>query len=294
MIKKTKILLIGAHGYIGYKLFLSLLKKNYSVVGIDNFIRDKDVESIDSRIIRESYQNLNFKYLDQFTDCVWLAGHSSVKMSMEDENGALKNNLFDLINFSNLFRGRFIYASSGSVYSRQNAEKSTEDSYNILPTNVYDYTKVAFDNYISVTKKNAIGLRFGTVNGYSKRLRDELMINSMLKSSIKNGYLSLMNGEKYRPILFIDELITCIHKILESKINSGIFNLASLNCQIKDIAEEVSSQLNSKIIYATDKPTYNFMMNTKKFEETFNYRFSGSIENIINSFDSDFVNTLKL
>ena len=79
-------MLIGAHGYIGYKIFLYLLKKNYSVIGIDNFIRDKDVESIDSRIIRESYQNLNFKYLDQFTDCVWLAGHSSVKMSMEDEN----------------------------------------------------------------------------------------------------------------------------------------------------------------------------------------------------------------
>ena len=33
---------------------------------------------------------------------------------------------------------------------------------------------------------NAIGLRFGTVNGHSERLRNELMVNSMAESSIKN------------------------------------------------------------------------------------------------------------
>ena len=180
---KTKILLIGANGYIGYKLFLSLLENNFEVIGVDNFIRSDGKNKSDKRIFEKSYQELDSIFLSQFTDCIWMAGHSSVKMSIDDENGALKNNLFDLINFVNVFSGRFIYASSGSVYSRVNAEKSREDSTNMVPTNVYDYTKLAFDNYISVTKKNAIGLRFGTVNGHSERLRNELMVNSMAEST---------------------------------------------------------------------------------------------------------------
>ena len=132
---------------------------------------------------------------------------------------------------------------------------------------------------------NAIGLRFGTVNGHSERLRNELMVNSMAESSIKNGYLTMMNADKYRPILFIDELVECIIKILMSNISTGIFNITSINSKIKNIAEEVSKYLNSDIKYAPDQPTYNFMMSTKKFEDIFNYKFTGNIIKIIDSFN---------
>ena len=36
-----------------------------------------------------------FEFLNQFTDCIWLAGHSSVGSSIKDEHGALRNNLFE-------------------------------------------------------------------------------------------------------------------------------------------------------------------------------------------------------
>ena len=281
---KKKILIIGSNGYIGYEMFNLLKKEGFDVDGIDNYLRSDVDDNKNFDIEKMSYQNLVPDFLDQYTDCIWLAGHSSVKMSIEDENGALRNNLYDLISFSNLFRGRFIYASSGSVYSRNEAEQSIETSPNMVPTNVYDYTKISFDNYIAATSKKAIGLRFGTVNGNAKRLRDELMINSMTKSSIKNGYLNVMNPKKFRAVLYINDLVLGIQRIIESPIDNGIYNMASINLSIEEIAKKVSNELNADIKYLEDQPTYNFMMNASKFEETFNFKFTGTVEAMVQSF----------
>ena len=104
MNNKKKILIVGANGYIGSKLFEVLKKKEINVVGIDNLFRNDDNTMISDEIKYISYQNLNPIDLDDFTDCVWVAGHSSVNASVQDEQGALRNNLFDLINFYRLFR----------------------------------------------------------------------------------------------------------------------------------------------------------------------------------------------
>ena len=277
------ILIVGANGYIGSLLHKTLKLHQYKIFGVDSFLRNYNSQTIDDDIEKISYQNLSPKFLDQFTDCIWLAGHSSVQMSSQDEQGALRNNLYDLINFSNLFRGRLIYASSGSVYSRDKAEKADENFATLIPNNIYDYTKISFDNYIGASKAKAIALRFGTVNGYSPRMRNELMINSMVNSSIKNGYLEISNKNKFRSILFIEDLIAAVLKIIETDVNDGIFNLCSFNASIEEIGETVAQKMNAKIKNKHDSPTYNFMMDTSKFEKEFNFKFTGDIKKIIDN-----------
>ena len=278
---KKNILIVGANGYIGSAIYDTLKKNKQNVYGIDNFFRSDDISNYNKEIKNISYQNLSPEYLDDFTDCVWLAGHSSVGSSIRDEYGALNNNLFDLINFTNVFRGRLIYASSGSVYSRENPEKANELSPTLIPSNIYDYTKVSFDNYIGATNKKAIALRFGTVNGYTNRLREELIINSMVKSSIKNDFLNVNNANKFRAILAINDLISGIVTIIDSEIDSGIYNMCSVNARIGEIAEIVSKKMNSEIKSLEDSPTYNFMMDSTKFEKDFNFKFTNDIEKII-------------
>lgn len=282
--KKLNVLVIGANGYIGSKIINKLKKTTINWVGIDSLLRsDNNAQAI--KIYSEnSYQNLKNSYLDEFTDCIWVAGHSSVSMSINDEYGALRNNLFDLINFTNIFRGRLIYASSGSVYSRINAELSKEDSPLFAAANMYDYTKICFDNYIKASnKKNVIGLRFGTVNGGSDRFRGELIINSMTQSAAKNGYLWVSNGGAKRSILFIDDLVNAVIRILESNINTGIYNLCSFNSNILDIANNISDHFKAELILKPDASTYNFMMNTTLFKETFDFEFNGDLSSIIGS-----------
>lgn len=275
------ILIIGANGYIGSVLYKTLKLHQYKTLGVDSLLRNDGDSFFDNVIQKISYQNMSPKFLDQFTDCIWLAGHSSVQLSSLDEQGALRNNLYDLINFSNLFRGRLIYASSGSVYSRINAEKADENFTTHMPNNIYDYTKVSFDNYIAATNAKAVALRFGTVNGFSTRIRNELMINSMVNSSIKNGYLEISNKKNYRSILFIDDLIRGLMNIIDSDVQGGIFNMCSFNASIEEIGEKVAQKMNAKIKYGPDSSTYNFMMDTNKFEKQFDFKFTNDIESII-------------
>jgi len=282
--KKLNVLIVGANGYIGSKLINKLKKTTINWVGIDSLLRSDNNKQTLKTYSENTYQNLKNLFLDEFTDCIWLAGHSSVSMSISDEYGALRNNLFDLINFTNIFRGRLIYASSGSVYSRINAELSNEESSLFAATNIYDYTKICFDNYIKASnKKNAIGLRFGTVNGGSDRFRDELIINSMTQSAVKNGCLWVSNGSAKRSILFIDDLVNAVIRILESNINAGIYNLCSFNSSILEIANNISDHFKSELILKPDTSTYNFMMNSKLFKETFDFEFTGDLSSIIAS-----------
>ena len=87
-----KILLIGGNGYVGSAVHQYLLNLNFDVVGVDNYLRPKDKNNID--LIETSYQNLDIHFLNQFSECLWFAGHSSVNQSISDHYFSLRNNDF--------------------------------------------------------------------------------------------------------------------------------------------------------------------------------------------------------
>lgn len=275
-----KVLLIGVNGYVGYELYNYLINKKIEVVGVDNFLRKDINKKIDNTLVSD-YINLDQGFLDQFTDCIWLSGYSSVKQASENPRDALEVNLINLINFRHRFNGRFIYASSGSVYSKKKPEVCDELSETSTPMNMYDYTKISFDNYLIASNLNGIGLRFGTVNGPGENIKRDLMINSMVYDAVLKKEIYVMNSEYYRPILSITDLINGIYKILNSDIKTGIYNMCSFNSSIGDIANEVSRNLNVKLIDRGSKLTYNFLMDSSKFQNDFNFKFELKIEDII-------------
>ena len=69
----------------------------------------------------------------------------------------------------------------------------------MIPKNIYDFTKISFDNYLISNERNGIGLRFGTVNGVSQNMKKELMINSMIKSFKDSGEINIMNKDFLDP-----------------------------------------------------------------------------------------------
>ena len=278
-----KVLLIGASGYIGSELSKFLLKKNYELTEVDNLRRKSSVSKRSKNFFQVDYQSLDEDFLNSHDDCIWLAGHSSVKDSLDEPKNALNNNFYDLISLREKFKNRLIYASSGSVYSREKAEYSDETSPTMIPNNIYDFTKISFDNYLISSEKKGVGLRFGTVNGVSENMKNELMINSMIKSFKNSGEINIANKEFFRPILWINDLVEAISLILDSKVNSGIYNLASFNTSIGELANEISSITNAKINDVGSSKTYNFMMKTKKFESEFDFRFQGSVFKIVDS-----------
>jgi len=281
MASDRKILVIGGNGYIGSRLMQQLLSLGRAATAVDNFLRPDAIRNASYPIVTSSYQDLDLKMMAQFDDCVWLAGHSSVPQAVNDPKGALRNNFFDLIELRARFRGRLIYASSGSVYSRDKPEECSEESHLANPSNIYDYTKTAFDLYVASQKIDAICLRFGTVNGPSTRLRGELMLNSMVKAGLDLGTVTLRNSRVWRPILSIDDLIRGLLAVIDSDCESGIFNLCSVNLTIGEYANAVAYLTNAKIEVLEDTPTYNFIMSSQKFCDRFGFEFTNNVYPIV-------------
>ena len=279
-----KILILGSNGYIGSKLYEKLTEENFDVWGIDNLRRkDENLIQTEKYNIETSYQDLNNEFLSEFDDIVWLAGHSNVPESIVDPEGAFKNNTIDMISFVSRLRNnqRFIYASSSSIYSGYRDKLAVETDPSYLPINTYDFTKIAFDAYVSSHNVSAIGLRFGTVNGYSRRLRKELMINSMTRAAVVDGIVNLANPKAHRPILAISDLVNGIHAVLCSDIKKGFYNMANFNVNIGVLAELIADHFSVPINRLPDTKTFDFAIDANLFEKTFNFEFKQKVLDIV-------------
>ena len=285
---KQKILLVGANGYIGSLLY-KRLKSKFNIYPIDNYFRKTRKQKF---VIKKDYRDLSEKFLKKFSTCVWLSGHSSVQQSVPDPFGAIDNNLNGLIKFKKKFKGRLIYASSGSVYS-QIAGLCDENTPIGDPTNIYDFTKVTIDKYFQLTKADCVALRFGTVLGPSDNIRTELLLNNMTLDAISKKKVFLANPKVFRPILYIEDLIKAVEAILLRKKNKYmIYNLCSVNLRMIDYANTVSKQFKCKIHRLKNTKTYNFKMSNKRFCKEFNFKFTKNISIITKALESFYLKTM--
>jgi nucleoside-diphosphate-sugar epimerase len=107
------------------------------------------------------------------------------------------------------------------------------------------------------------------------------MINSMTKRSIEQGSIVINNKNIIRPILGINDISRAIDSVIKNPI-SGIYNLASFYTTVKDISNEVSNILSSKINENPDVAgAYNFIMDVGKFKDTYSFEFKSSVASIV-------------
>jgi len=154
------------------------------------------------------------------------------------------------------------------------------------PVNNYDVTKYALDQQATIANlrgKRVIGLRFGTVNGYSPNLRVDVMINSMYHS-VQNGTgIQVTNSHISRAMLGIEDLCRAVARCIEQPV-AGIYNLASFNSTVGAIAQAVSQKLGAEIINRGNTANaYDFALDTGLFEQTFDFTFTETPASIVDS-----------
>jgi len=275
------VLIIGSEGYIGSRI-IHELQDEYHMHGIDicwfgqtnNYTEVKD------------YNQLTKEELSKYHAIVLLAGHSSVKMCDGPVLSSWANNVNNFIDLVNkLDKDQIlIYASSGSVYGSTNTTSIEDVPLQFKPINNYDLTKYSLDVHAEKfiqSGYNVIGLRFGTVNGWSPNIREELMINSMTKKAIREGSISINNKTIKRPILGIRDITRAVKEIIENP-KPGVYNLASFNDTVQSISDHIASSLDAFIEETINvSGVYDFNMSTDKFEKAYDFTFAESIESII-------------
>lgn len=276
-------LIIGSQGYIGSALYGKLQDRS---IGVD----------INGGEICINYGQLTKKEISKYKNIVLLAASAGVKPCEGDIKYSFKNNVSNFIQLLSKIKNyqKFIYASSGSIYGDIGGQLASEDCNTLESVSYYDLTKKINDMYASLSNIEYYGLRFGTVNGktqYSNIIRDDVIINSMVKNAIINKKIKSINPSVSRGILGLNDLCNAIEIIINtSNDNRGIYNMASFNCSVKEISDYVSNRFLCNVETKEDDSSkmYDFKLNTEKFCNRYNFTFKDSIENISDSLLDNF------
>ena len=244
-----KILIGGGAGYIGSRLIPELIALGHEIDVVDllwfgNHLPEK------VKVIKKDLFDISAKDMKGYEQFIFLAGLSNDPMAEYDPaknfiyNGALPSYL--AYEAKKVGIKRFIYASSCSVYGYTMNKLYNEES----PVNCeypYGISKLQGERGVMQIQDkdfSVIALRQGTVSGYSPRMPFDLLINTMFKTVMTEGKMTVNNPDIWRPVLDIRDAVTMYIKAIQADYSiSGIFNVASDNYTVGQIADIVKSEM---------------------------------------------------
>lgn len=301
--KLPKILIVGGAGYIGTVLSDKLLKKNYHVTVLDKLMYDK-------KIIEKNFKNKqNFKFIygdvcdlntqirsikkiDMVVYLSEIVGDPACSAKPED---ALKTNYLSVLSFANLCShlaiDKFIYTSSCSVYGLDKHNRLLHEGSGLNPVSHYARIKIMSEKALMSSSNNYFKptiLRLGTVFGPSKRMRFDLVVNTMAKFAFFKKIINVNGGKQWRPNIHVEDVadgIISIIKANKEKVGNQIFNLSSekLNFQIIEIAKIVKNifpkaKLN---ISENSQDPRNYRVSSKKIKQKTGFTAKKSIKDAL-------------
>ncbi len=288
-----KILCAGGAGYIGNVLIPKLLDRGYKVDVVDLFWFGNHLPR-QVGILNKDIFHLSVEDLESYDQVIFLAGLSNDPMA---EFSPSKNFIFNAAAPAYLAYmakkakvKRYIYASSCSVYGYTENELFDE---NRPVSSVYPYgiSKLQGEQAaMQLVDENfsVIALRKGTVSGYSPRMRLDLIINTMFKSAVREHVVTVNNPSIWRPILSIDDAATAYTRAIEANYKlSGIFNVASGNYTVGEVADQVRSSVEERLRTKVDlnikhiQDFRNYKVSIEKAKNVLSFHPSGDVKSIV-------------
>lgn len=226
----ANILITGGNGFVGSNLTGHFIKKGYQVDILD--ISEPKNPLVSNWIV---WENLSTEILNQYDVVIHLAGkaHDTKNKSLAEEyfniNTKLTQTIFD--KFINSKSKKFIFFSSvKAVADSVEGDALVED---VIPSPIgpYGESKLLAEKYINETvdrlgslieDKSIYTLRPCMIHGPGNKGNLNLLFN-MVKKGIP---WPLGSYENLRSFTSIDNLIFIIERLIESNIQSGIYNVA--------------------------------------------------------------------
>ena len=265
-----KVLVTGAAGFIGSHLCERLLGEGRHVVGVDNFDDFYDPQ-IKRRNIADCLENENFELVEAdirdraamgesvgsgIDVIVHLAARAGVRPSIAqpllyaDVNVNGTTVLLEAAKEQRI--GKFIFASSSSVYGNNEKVPFSEDDNVDFPISPYAATKKAGElichTYQHLYGMSVTCLRFFTV--YGPRQRPDLAIHKFARLIEQGKPISIYgDGTMSRDFTYIDDIIDGTVAAIEKCDGFHIYNLGeSRPITVNDLVAEIEKALGKEAI----------------------------------------------
>lgn len=248
-----RILVIGGAGYIGGAVTDELVKQRIPFTVYDNLLyEDRYLKPVDFIYGDIRDKRKLKKILPDFTHLILLAAIVGDAACQINPLLTVAINQEAVRWLANNYKGRIIFTSTCSVYGKHDGFLDENGPLN--PLSLYAKTKLEAEKYLP---KNSLIFRIGTAYGISdtySRLRMDLVINYMTANAVTKKKLIVFGGKQWRPFIHVRDIAATIVNNL-TKPTSGIYNLATENMQIRDLAQLVAKITHCKIEYSPSKLT---------------------------------------
>jgi nucleoside-diphosphate-sugar epimerase len=272
-----KVLVTGNNGYVGTVLTEMLLKKGYSVTGLDtNYFETCTLEPVQQEInqIVKDIREVNINDVGGFDAVIHLAGLSNDPLCELNAELTDEINYHGTVNLARLSKKagikRFVYASSQSMYGISNTEDELdEDASEKNPVTAYARTKWEAELELKIMHSDRFIVscfRPSTVFGASPRLRCDIVYNNLVACAYTTGKIEILSdGSPWRPVVHVKDLCQAFIAGLEAtagRVGGKAFNVGipDGNFTVRDLAEAAQRSVpGSDLVFLnehTDPRTY--------------------------------------
>lgn len=166
--------------------------------------------------------------------------------------------------------GRFIYASSASVYGLKD-NKAVVETDTLAPVSDYNKTKMVSERAL-LSYKQEMGiqiLRPATVCGFSPRMRLDTMVNMLTYQALSDGRITAHCGEHggdlMRPNTHIQDMVRAYIHVLDRPELQGVYNVGFENITAMKTAEMISKVVRCDIVITKVKDKRSYAVNSSHF-----------------------------
>jgi len=269
-----KVFVTGACGYKGSVLVPKLLARGHEVVAFDiqwfgNFLQPHPALEVVQGDVRDPDQ-VDLDGVDAVIHLSSVAndpcGDLDPKLTWEISCLATMQ-LADRCKRKGI--GRFIYASSGSVYGVKEEEQVTED-LELLPISEYNKTKMCGERIVLSYERDMVVqiVRPATVCGFSPRMRLDVSVNMLTMQALRNGRITVFGGDQTRPNIHIQDITDLYLFLLDNPQHTGIYNAGFENISILDIARMVTEHVPAELVVTPSNDPRSYRVNSDRLLAT--------------------------
>lgn len=246
------ILLTGSAGFIGHHLSLALAREGHAVIGVDNLndyydpelkvarlldagFRRQDIDGAGEDAVSRKFPLLRFRKLAledasaleqlfadyEITLVCSLAAQAGVRYSLTNPQAYVASNVTGFVNVLENCRKHavkhLVYASSSSVYGRNDKVPFAETDAVEQPSSLYAATKRSNELLASVYSHlyglPTTGLRFFTV--YGPWGRPDMAYSLFSDAMLKGEPIKVFNqGEMSRDFTYVGDIVEGVRRVL--------------------------------------------------------------------------------